>query len=91
IDYPLTDTTINNTYGHFLCATSNFQSNRIDQSLCLYSETLLTYQYQNGACLILNSFLIGSSSLRVYSRARPLDQNSSLLWPIGGVRRRIIY
>ncbi len=81
-DYPLTDTTINNSYGHFLWAASDFQPHCIDQSLYLYSDTLWAYQYQNRACLTFNYFLIGSLSLKVYSRAWLVDQNSSLLWSI---------
>ncbi|UJR31098.1 hypothetical protein I4U23_018606, partial [Adineta vaga] len=78
--YPSTDTTINNAYGHFLWAASDFRSNRANQSSSLYSEILLAYQYQGGACITFSYFLANSATLNVYSRARPANQNSTLLW-----------
>ncbi|CAF4185562.1 unnamed protein product, partial [Rotaria sp. Silwood2] len=81
-NYPMTDTTINNAYGHFLWAASDFRSNSTSQSSYLYSEILLAYQYQGGACITFSYFVTGSSSLNVYSRGRPAGQNSSLLWSV---------
>ncbi|CAF0847412.1 unnamed protein product, partial [Rotaria sordida] len=81
-NYPMTDTTINNAYGHFLWAASDFRSNVTNPSSYLYSEILLAYQYQGGTCLTFNYFITGSSSLNVYSRERPAGQNSSLLWSV---------
>ena len=69
-----------NTYGHFLWAASDVRSNQGNQSSYLYSEILLAYQYQGGACLTFNYVLTGLSTLNVYSRERPTGENTSLLW-----------
>jgi hypothetical protein len=81
-NYPTTDTTINNPFGHFLWAASDFRANRVNQSSYIYSEILLAYQYQGGACITFSYFVTGSSALNVYSHARPAGQNSSLLWSV---------
>ncbi len=81
-NYPNSDTTINNAYGHFLWAASDFRSNQGNQSSYLYSEILLAYQYQSGACLTFSYFINGPSTINVYSRERPAGQNTSLLWTV---------
>jgi hypothetical protein len=83
-NYPSTDTTVNNAFGHFLWAASDFRSNRVNQSSYLYSETLLAYQYQSGACLTFSYYLTGSSGINVYSRPRPIGQNPTVLWSVSG-------
>jgi hypothetical protein len=82
-NYPLADTTVNNAYGHFLWAASDFRSNRVNQSSSLYSEILLAYQYQSGACLTFSYFITGSSTINVYLRPRPIGQSSTILWTVG--------
>lgn len=79
-NYPLTDTTSNNAFGHFLWAASDFRSNLRNQSSMIYSEILLSYQYQQGACMSFSYFLSGSSLLNFYYRRRPAGQSSTLVW-----------
>ncbi|CAF1593620.1 unnamed protein product, partial [Adineta ricciae] len=79
-DYPSTDTTINNPYGHYLWSASDFRSNKPNQTSFLYSEILLAYQYQGGACVTFSYYLAGSATLNLYSRPRPAGQNASLIW-----------
>ena len=76
----MTDTTVNNAYGHFLWAATNFPSNNANRSAYLYSEILLAYHYQRGGCLTFSYFLTGLSSLSVYFRERPAGQDPKLLW-----------
>ena len=81
-NYPSRDTTVNNAYGHFLWAASDFRSNLGNQSAYLYSEILLAYQYQNGACLTFSYFIKGPSILNVYAQERATGENTSLLWTV---------
>ena len=81
-NYPASDTTINNAYGHFLWTASDFRSNQGNQSSYLYSEIFLAYQYPDGACLTLSYYITGPSTLNLYLRERPVGENTSLLWTV---------
>ena len=79
-NYPLTDTTTNNPYGHFLWAASDFRNSSVNKSSYLYSEIFLAYKYQGGACLTFSYWLTGTSTLNIFQRNRPAGQNSTLIW-----------
>lgn len=81
-NYPPTDTTINNAYGHFLWAATDFRGNNTNKSSYLYSEILLAYQYQSGACISFSYFVTGSSTINLYSRPRPAGQTAALIWSV---------
>lgn len=90
-NYPLKDTTINSAYGHFIWAAPDFRNNRANQTSRLYSEILLAYQYQGGACLTFSYFVTGASGLYVYVRNRPTGQQSRLLWTVENDQSRQWY
>jgi len=79
-NYPTADTTTQSVYGHFLWTASNFRSNLGNQSSTIYSEVLLAYKYQQGACLSFNYALTGPTTLNIYARERPIGKNTTLLW-----------
>jgi len=81
---PLTDTTTNSKYGHFIWIGSGYYSNAVtNKSTNIFSETFIAKNYPENACFTFNFFINGldPGKLFIYKKLN-LDSNKLLLFNV---------